>query len=229
MHLSPYGVREWGTSLGIFGAVLGLLLLINPSTSVLISIMMPATLLLLSIFWFFRDPDRTVPEDATSGHLISPADGVVSAIERHDFHEDLKGPAVVIRIFLSVLDVHVNRYPCDGEVHSSRHVPGRHLDARKAQCPVENEYQMIMMDRSDGVRIGIRQIAGLIARRIVCHATPGSAARTGLRFGMIKFGSSTELILPAEQDLSIEVSTGERVWCGRSPLAILPERQPRTD
>ena len=222
MRLSYYGLREWGTSFGVYLAVLGLLVVTESPLALFLGIMIPLSLLLLGVLWFFRDPPRSLPQHVSQDHLMSPADGIISAIEHHDLHEGLGGPAVVVRIFLSVFDVHVNRYPCSGRICSSQHVPGRHLDARGPHCPAENEYQLILMTREDGVNIGIRQIAGRVARRIVCPVNPGDEAHMGVRFGMIKFGSSTELIVPAAPALTLKISTGDRVWGGLTTLAELP-------
>jgi phosphatidylserine decarboxylase len=127
----------------------------------------------------------------------------------------------VIRIFLSVLDVHVNRSPADGQVTGLEHRPGRFHDARSPQSAVENECQLVTMQLDDGPTIGVRQIAGKVARRIVCDLRPGDRLRRGGRFGMIKFGSGTELILPRAQVAAVHVREGDRVKGGITKLATL--------
>ncbi|MEE2906621.1 MAG: phosphatidylserine decarboxylase [Planctomycetota bacterium] len=229
MRLSHYGVREWGTAIGIFGACTGIVLAIDPLLPVILGILVPLGILLLAVFAFFRDPRRRLPADWTPEQMISPADGVISSIEHHDHHPDLDGPGVVIRIFLSVLDVHVNRWPCNGIAILNRHVPGRHHDARSDRCHMENEHNLVMLRRDDGKVLGVRQIAGLIARRIVCPVKPEDRAKAGGRYGMIKFGSSTELILPDPTTVEIRVAVGNRVRGGESILAALPCTTPTPD
>lgn len=170
---------------------------------------------------FFRDPLRRLPRHLGPGSMISPADGRVIAIERVAGHPVTGGPAVIVRIFLSVLDVHVNRSPADGRVTAVEHRPGRYHDARSPQCPAENESNLVTIRLDSGEPIGVRQIAGKIARRIVCRVQPGDRVGRGERYGMIKFGSSTELILPRPGDVDLHVSAGDRVRGGRTLLATL--------
>lgn len=189
---------------------------------VTLAILVPLGILLLAVYAFFRDPRREVPGDWTEDQMISPADGVISSIEHHDCHPDLGAPGVVIRIFLSVLDVHVNRWPCNGSVTLNRHVPGRHHDARSDRCHMENEHNLVMLRRDDDKMIGVRQISGLIARRIVCPVDLNDHAEAGARYGMIKFGSSTELILPEPDKVAVQIEVGQRVRGGETILASLP-------
>lgn len=222
MRLTGYGVREWGTAQGIYGAVVGIVLFLDPPLVVTLATLVPLGIVLLAVMAFFRDPSRTLPEDWTKNQMVSPADGVISSVERHDHHPDLDGPAVVIRIFLSVLDVHLNRWPCNGIVALNRHVPGRHHDARTDRCHMENEHNLVILRRDDGTSIGVRQISGLIARRIVCPVKLDDRAQAGERYGMIKFGSSTELILPDPELVDIRIDVGSRVRAGETVLATLP-------
>jgi phosphatidylserine decarboxylase len=177
----------------------------------------------LAVAWFFRDPRRRVPLDLPPETLLSPADGRVSSVNEADSHEAVGGAATVIRIFLSVLDVHVNRAPGDGEVTGLEYRRGRFHDARSPQSAVENESQLVTVRLDGGPTIGIRQIAGKVARRIVCDLRPGDRLHRGGRFGMIKFGSSTELILPRALVAAVHVQEGDRVKGGITKLATLAE------
>lgn len=174
------------------------------------------TLVLLAFLAFFRDPARTPPARA-DGCLISPADGHVSAIFSQAHHEATDGPATVVRIFLSVLDVHVNRVPWDGQVLSRAHRPGRYVDVRLPASAQVNESILLALRTMDGRRFGVRQISGAIARRIVCLPRVGDRLRRGERMGIIKFGSTTELILPAHSE--ILAKQGDHVVGGITPLA----------
>src|SRR5205085_168864 len=154
------------------------------------------TLIWLAGLAFFRDPERAVPQE--SSIMVSPADGTVTEITRFERHEDLGGPALRIGIFLSVLDVHVNRSPCDGVVKSIRYQKGKFLDARHPDCGSCNEANTIVLDTADGPVV-MRQVAGLIARRIVRDVHAGDRVQMGQRIGLIKFGSRTELIAPSDR------------------------------
>jgi phosphatidylserine decarboxylase len=175
---------------------------------------------LLGFIAFFRGPPRNAPGSA-DGCMVSPADGRVSAVFSQAHHDAVDGPATVVRIFLSVLDVHVNRFPCDGVVQSVVNTPGRYLDARTAESAKVNENTMMVLTTASGERIGVRQISGAIARRIVCPVSFGTKAKRGHRYGMIKFGSTTELILPRPADVQAHVSVGQRVTGGVTILATL--------
>ena len=136
-------------------------------------------------------------------------------------HEATNGPALVIRIFLSVLDVHINRAAQDGTVIQMRHQPGRYLDARMAAGARVNENLLLTLRLDDGRDYGIRQISGAIARRIVCRVKIGDRLLRGQRYGMIQFGSTTELIVPQPDEAISLVREGARVYAGRTSLARL--------
>lgn len=217
MLLTRYGIREWSIAiaaslaLGIPSALLGWW-----------PIAVLAGLLLLATVWFFRDPPGRVPAAADPLAMASPADGVVSAIVRESNHSATGGEAVVIRIFLSVLDVHVNRAPASGEVIRLEHRPGRYLDARSEASARLNESNLVVMKLDDGRHLGIKQISGAIARRIVCPLQSGQRLERGQRFGMIKVGSTTELVLPDPDRVEVLVKTGQRVVGGVTILARMP-------
>jgi phosphatidylserine decarboxylase len=216
MGLTRYGIREWGFISVACAAAGALLWWAGLWWGVAI-----VAVAWLALVAFFRDPLFRKPATDAPNDMVSPADGRISAIEDVDAHPALGGPAKVVRIFLSVLDVHVNRFPCDGTVASVTHFPGRYLDARTAESAKVNESNVTVLTIASGERVGIKQISGAIARRIVCATKPGDKARRARRFGMIKFGSTTELILPRPRDVRVHVKVGDRVTGGVTILATL--------
>jgi|LakMenEpi03Aug12_release.lakeMendotaPanAssembly.Ray.scaffolds.fasta_scaffold579792_1 phosphatidylserine decarboxylase len=216
MLLTRYGFREWGIITLGCGAAAALMAWMQLWWGVGI-----AAFAWLVLVAFFRDPLGRRPATEAANDMVSPADGKVSAVIDLDHHEDIGGPAKVVRIFLSVLDVHLNRFPCDGTVDAVVHRPGRYLDARSAESAKVNESNVVVLRTAGGERIGIRQVSGAIARRIVCRAPVGSRAARAARYGMIKFGSTTELILPRPSDVTVHVRVGDRVTGGVTILATL--------
>ncbi len=215
MILSVFGMREWG--LATLAAV-ATILLIGPSWW-LISVV---GIVWLAVAAFFRDPPFRRPATDNPNDLVSPADGVISAVERVEQHPATQGPAVVVRIFLSVLDVHINRMPCACSIVSIVHTPGQYLDARSTESAKVNESNLLVLEATGGTRLGVRQVSGAIARRIVCPVVPGQRFERAARFGMIKFGSTTELIVPAAHASTVRVQKGARVVGGVTVLASLP-------
>lgn len=182
---------------------------------------------ILVVLWlvmvsFFRDPWRKIPRGLPNGTMLSPADGLVSAIEYVDSHEATGSQSVIIRIFLSVLNVHINRAPCDCKLRSSMYREGKFLDARTEESARVNESNLLILETSADT-IGVRQVSGKLARHIVCSLEPGDELHQGQRFGMIKYGSTTELILPKPEAVTVLVSTGDKVRAGITPLAVLLE------
>jgi phosphatidylserine decarboxylase len=172
-------------------------------------------ILLAAFFlWFFRDPQREIP--AGEGLVVSPADGLVTETVSIDTPE---GPRQRISIFLNVFDVHVNRTPISGVITGVRYQKGLYLNAMNPTCAERNE-QNIVTVRGEGIEIVFKQIAGLIARRIVFNYREGDRVERGQRVGLIKFGSRTDIVLPA--DAVIRVKTGQRVKGGSSVLAAMP-------
>ena len=170
-------------------------------------------LLLLAAFmaYFFRDPNRVVPDDAAL--VVSPADGRVTRVERLS-PGDAETPTVV-SIFLSPFDVHVNRSPIAGRVVDSAYTKGRFMIATKDEASLVNEQNALTIE-GEKVTVVCKQIAGVLARRIVCWKKPGDVLRRGERFGLIKFSSRTDLVLPPE--VTVSVSVGERVRGGVSVI-----------
>ena len=176
-------------------------------------------LLLLCTLAFFRDPEREVPSDPNL--IVAPADGTVMDIIELDETEVLKGKTRRVGIFLSIFDVHTNRAPIDGRVVYRQRKPGLFLDARRADCSEKNE-SMTWAFENPRVTIVARQITGAIARRIVGWANVGDELKKGDRFGMIRFGSRTELYLPLSA--TVLVKEGDHVAGGSTPIAQLPNK-----
>ena len=167
---------------------------------------------------FFRDPNRQTPQD--SSLIISPADGTVSHIVPVFEENYLKCDTTKISIFMSVLNVHVNRAPVKGRVEFLKHTKGKFLDARDDECFSSNENHLMGLSLVDsGVKVTVKQIAGKIAKRIVCACKVGDVLGQGQRFGMIKFGSRVEVFVPASVKIEVLVKVGEKVTAGKTVLA----------
>ncbi|MCS7176154.1 MAG: phosphatidylserine decarboxylase [Candidatus Kapabacteria bacterium] len=170
--------------------------------------------------WFFRDPERRLPAGAwRDGVLVAPADGRIVQIASVHEPEFLGGEAVCISIFLSLLDVHVNRVPVSGVVQFCRYVPGRFYAAYRSEASQQNEQMIVGVETPRG-RVLFRQIAGVLARRIVCDLCEGQRVQAAERFGMIKFGSRVEVLVPLSQ-AEIVVQVGMRVRAGETVLGYL--------
>jgi len=204
-------VRD-GYYYGIAFIAAGILLgwLIHPALAIL-------PLLLASFFlWFFRDPDRVIPSDA--GAVVSPADGKVTDVSTVAVGSDKQ---LRISIFLSVFNVHVNRVPISGVVRDIRYQRGKFLDARSPDCADQNEQNIVTVE-GQGQELVFKQIAGLLARRIVFDPKVGDHVERGERIGLIKFGSRCDVVMDASARPNVKV--GDRVKGGASVLAYLPER-----
>ena len=167
---------------------------------------------------FFRDPNRPVPPGPNL--IVAPADGRVRDIVELDEKEILKTKTRRVGIFLSIFDVHTNRAPIDGRIVYRQHHAGLCLDARDPNCPEKNEAMTWAFENPRGA-IVVRQLTGAIARRIVAWANVGDELKKGERFGMIRFGSRTELYLPL--DAEVLVKTGDHVSGGSTVIARLPD------
>ena len=165
--------------------------------------------------WFYRDPDRTPPQGA--GLLTSPADGRVVEIEpaEHPF----TGPCVKVGIFMNVFSVHVNRTPCEGTVEFLEYLPGKKLAAFSPKASEVNERHFVGLATAYGPVLMV-QIAGLLARRIVCRLKRGDVLSAGQRYGMIRLGSKVDIYLPKKVQLTVKL--GDKVFAGESPLGTMP-------
>ncbi len=170
----------------------------------------------LTIFmaFFFRDPERKIPEGERL--FVSPADGKVILIKDIYEKDYLKSDTKEISIFMSPLNVHVNRAPCDGNVSIIKYSPGRFKAAYKDEASIKNENIVMVLDGKEG-RVLVRQVAGFLARRAVCKAKVGDVLRRGERYGIIKFGSRLDVYLP--KDVKITVKLGEKVKAGETVIA----------
>lgn len=173
--------------------------------------------LTLFMAYFFRDPERLVPEGENI--FLSPADGKVILIQHVQEGKVLKGDAVEVSIFMSPLNVHVNRAPCEGVVESVDHTPGKFLSAFKHEASLQNENIAMALKTKYG-KVLVRQVAGFLARRAVCRVKPGDTLRRGERYGIIKFSSRLDIYLP--KDVRIKVILGDRVKAGETIIGEMP-------
>jgi phosphatidylserine decarboxylase len=197
----------YALGLGAVAAVLWYLKM--PTVLVALPILLAAFFL-----WFFRDPERTIPQGV--GEIVSPGDGLVTGAE---WIETAGGSRLRLSIFLNVFDVHVNRAPVGGVVKVCEFRKGEFMNAMKPESVLNNEQTLVVID-AGGYEVSFKQIAGLLARRIVCNVKVGDRVERGQRVGLIKFGSRVDVLMPAEADL--KVKTGSRVRGGSTVLAVLP-------
>jgi len=174
--------------------------------------------LTLFMFYFFRDPERSVVEGRDL--FYAPADGRIILVRETTEDEVLNGRALEVSIFMSVFNVHINRSPCEAVVKRVEHYPGRFLAAFREEASKANEH-VTMLLQSGQEKIVVRQVAGLLARRIVCRAKPGDSLKQGQRFGMIKFSSRVDIFMPLTTQ--IKVKAGDKVKAGESVLGIIGE------
>jgi phosphatidylserine decarboxylase len=163
---------------------------------------------------FFRDPDRVIPD--TERAIVSPADGKVIAVEPVQGNAFFTEPGLKISIFMNVFNVHVNRIPCEGRVKEIGYHPGKFFSANLDKASLENEHNAVWLETGSGMEICVVQIAGLIARRIICNLQPGDRVSRGQRFGIICFGSRLDVYLP--DTVSVDVAVGAQVRAGTSIL-----------
>ena len=184
----------------------------------IISIEVVLAIVLVWALSFFRDPERQIPTE--SNLLLAPADGKVTDIEIVEGDMCNSEKALRVGIFLSVFNVHINRSPCDGQVEKVTYKKGKYKNAMNPASGKTNESNDIAFVKTDGSgeKLMVRQISGAIARRIVCDAKPGTELKSGEKFGMIKFGSRTELYLPMRENAKCVVKIGDKVKAGESVI-----------
>ena len=177
-------------------------------------------------YYFFRDPDRVTP--AREGLIVSPADGVVQMIGRYPPPEELgigTEPMTRVAVFMNVFNCHVNRAPIAGRIEKIAYRPGKFFNASLDKASTDNERNGLAIRMEDGRAIGVVQIAGLVARRIVCEVKEGQALLTGERFGMIRFGSRLDVYLP--EGVAPLVAVGQTTIAGETVLADLASPEPQ--
>ena len=219
-YLLPNIHNEGWKFVGVFAAVSAVLAMIWSPLGWL------GLILTVWCFYFFRDPERIVPEIENA--VVSPADGIVQMIADVNGPEELgleKQKFTRVSIFMSVFNVHVNRAPTEGKITKAVYVPGKFLNATLDKASKDNERQLLAMKTSSGKDICFVQIAGLVARRIVCDAAVGSEYKAGERFGMIRFGSRLDVYLPA--GVEPQVVLGQTMVAGESIIANLNSDAPQ--
>ncbi|MFH1422218.1 MAG: phosphatidylserine decarboxylase family protein [Planctomycetota bacterium] len=219
MRLAKYGLKEIIRQgiLSILGAACIVALSMIFETKVLLPLISIPVIWFLFILYFFRDPNRSIPEGDNS--LVSPADGTVVEISESEENSFLKTKVKKLGIFLSLFSVHINRSPCKGKVVYLNYTPGRFLNAGNPDSSRINENNAVGIE-TDKCKMLLRQISGVIARRIVCETKEGDVLEKGEKFGMIKFGSRTEVYLPINSDVEIKVKIGQKVKAGETVLGV---------
>ncbi|HLF86996.1 MAG TPA: phosphatidylserine decarboxylase family protein [Nitrospiria bacterium] len=175
------------------------------------------SLITLFIVWFFRNPRRNTP--TSPDIIVAPADGKIIEVKEDFEKRYLNGKAIKISIFMSIFNVHINRIPFPGKVLRVSYNPGRFISANRDKASLENEQNAILMETKEGKRILFIQIAGLIARRIVCWLKVGNNVERGERFGLIRFGSRVDIFLPPDVDLKI--TKGSKVKGGETVIGVM--------
>ena len=178
----------------------------------------PLWIITLFVLQFFRDPPRDIPQDA--GAVLSPADGRIVAVERVN-DPYVQRDAIKVSVFMNVFNVHSNRSPVDGTVQQVRYYPGKFVNADLDKASTENERNAVWLKTASGSDITSVQVAGLIARRILCYVKAGDKLTRGQRYGFIRFGSRVDVYLPL--NANVKVSIGDKVSATTTILALLPQ------
>lgn len=219
MRLTIYG-RSTVIKALVITLALDMAALLVPNEIAKLVLLVISIIFISFTLYFFRDPVRQIPENLKSGDVLSPADGKVMMIEEVQENEFIKGPAKVIGIFLSPLNVHVNRVPISGTVKFYQYIKGEFIAAYDHASADKNERTLIGIE-GDRFKVLFKQITGFVARRIVCELRVGDKVKIGDKFGMIKFGSRTDVIMPI--NANIKVSVNQKVTGGITLLAEVPE------
>lgn len=228
MPLTSFGAKEIAVSAGAFCVLT--LAIYNLSRIYqlpwLLALIAPLAAVFLWVLWFFRDPSRPVPTGARL--IVSPADGTVTHLDEADEPDYIGGAARRCSIFLSVFDVHLNRAPASGVVEYVKFRPGSFFDARREESLVKNQNKDIGLavdEEGLPAKMVVRQSSGLIARNIVCPVATGAKLKRGQRYGMIKFGSRTTLLLSMDADIVWKVKVGDKVRAGETILAVAADKE----
>ena len=197
----------------VIAALLALL-----ATVLWLPLVVPGVLLTLGVYLFFRDPERVTPTDPRSA--VSPADGIVCLIMQAPIPAQLGAgdtPVWRVSVFMSVFNVHVNRTPASGTILKTHYIPGKFFNASLDKASEDNERHLYLMRTEDGQQLAFVQIAGLIARRILCLVREGQTLSRGERFGLIRFGSRVDVYLPPGAEPAVRV--GQIMIAGETPIA----------
>ncbi len=219
--LSPYAKKEWLTIIAV-GVFVGLsLVLLGHWPGAVVG-----GIAVVAILTFFRDPERRVPSPRNI--VVAPADGKISSIHDVEHFPPFDGPAVCVRIFMSVFDVHLNRCPCHGKVASITHQPGNHGNTLNPESIEDNESMTTLFVHpvKDHPVAAVRQVAGLLARTIYNSLRDDQVVQRGQRMGIIKLGSTTELYLPTKLSPEVKVKQGQKVLGGMTILASVTPLDP---
>lgn len=218
--ITPYGYDNAFLMLGV-GVCLLILAFTLPGIVFPLLSGLLGTVLIGFTLWFFRDPERPLAEAARTDTaiVVSPADGTVTEIVALDHVAGIGGPATQVTIFLSPVNLHVNRYPVSGTVTDVSYIPGKYLMAFNPKASEENERSVISVATPHGPLI-FKQITGFLARRVVYETKAGDTIKAGARFGMMKFGSRMDILVP--EGTQINVRTGQKVVSNDTIIARLP-------
>ncbi len=216
MKLTPYGYGTIGKMLVLCFGLYALSYVPNLPVAVSIALIALALLLLLFTLQFFRDPERTPP--TVPNAIISPADGKVVLVKEVE-HPFFDGKAKMVSVFMSPINVHVNRNPISGTVTHVKYIEGQYIAAFEHDAGERNERTEIGIE-NERVKVFLKQISGFVARRIICDLKEGDKIRIGERFGMIKFGSRVDIFLPPTVEVKVKV--GETATAGETIIATYP-------
>jgi len=207
--ITPYGKKTLGGALLVSMILFSLSYVLPPISSLIVSGL--AIFILVFTLQFFRDPERKTPQKPNI--IISPADGKVVLIKDVSFHDYFQGPVKQVSIFMSPINVHVNRIPISGRVTHYKYIPGQYLMAFDHSSGENNERTEIGIEAQE-MKVFFKQISGFVARRIICDARPGDDVEIGKRFGMIRFGSRVDIFVPPT--VSLKVSEGQKTTAGET-------------